>query len=146
MTNAAACSGYGPSGERLVAGVVALSDDKYYVLLVQSTRSGSWVLPKGGWETDEATAAEAAVREAWEEAGIVCRIVYDLGKVPELKPGSREVKAEYNFFEAAVEKQEAQWPEMHKRQRMWMTYAQAEAALADRPELLAALKACTMRR
>lgn len=127
-----------------MAGIVPLSEDKFYVLLVQSTRRGAWVLPKGGWETDEATPAEAAVREAWEEAGITCRINYDLGKVPETKDG--KVKAEYNFFEATVERQETQWPEMHKRTRMWMTFAQAEAVLAERPELLAALRASTMRR
>ena len=31
---------------------------------------GKWVLPKGGWETDE-TALEAAKRETFEEAGVI---------------------------------------------------------------------------
>ena len=72
-------SGYGSQGERLVAGVVPLSADKYYVLLIQSTRRGGWVLPKGGWENDEATAQDAAKREAWEEAGVICTVSRDLG-------------------------------------------------------------------
>jgi diphosphoinositol-polyphosphate diphosphatase len=128
---------------------VPLSEDKYYVLLVQSTRRGHWVIPKGGWETDE-TVEEAAKREAWEEAGIVCKINYDLGIIVDQRRSdqltSQAPKASYHFYEATVEKQEAQWPEMNKRTRMWMTFSQAEAALKDRPELLEALKRCTMHR
>ncbi|KAF2839514.1 hypothetical protein M501DRAFT_991545 [Patellaria atrata CBS 101060] len=141
---------YGPNGERLVAGIVPLSADKYYVLLIQSTRRGGWVLPKGGWETDEATAQDAACREAWEEAGIVVRVTYDLGTIAEQrKPeqlSTQAPKAAYHFFEATVEKQEQVWPEMNKRSRQWMTFAQASAALASRPELLDALQRCTMQR
>ncbi|KAF1811202.1 hypothetical protein P152DRAFT_399608 [Eremomyces bilateralis CBS 781.70] len=134
---------YGPQGERLVAGVVPLSEDKYYVLLIASNSRPGWVLPKGGWETDEATAADAACREAWEEAGIVCTVTYDLGAIGE-KSGATQ-KAHYHFFEATVQKQEDNWPEMH-RARAWMTFSQAETALADRPELLEALRKCTMHR
>lgn len=143
-------TGYGSQGERLVAGVVPLSTDKYYVLLIQSTRRGGWVLPKGGWELDEATAQDAAKREAWEEAGIICKISYDLGMIPEKRKADQLTatapKASYHFFEAVVEKQEAQWPEMHKRSRQWFTYTQAREALAPRPELLDALDRCTMHR
>ncbi|KAF2433248.1 hypothetical protein EJ08DRAFT_96648 [Tothia fuscella] len=141
---------YGPQGERLVAGIVPLSEDKYYVLLIQSTSRSAWVLPKGGWETDEATAEIAAKREAWEEAGIVCKVNYDLGVIAEQRQSNQMTtqapKASYHFYEATVTKQEAQWPEAHKRTRMWMTFKQAESALKDRPELLEALKRCTMHR
>lgn len=127
---------------------MALSEDKYYVLLVQSSSRTRWVLPKGGWETDEATARDAAQREAWEEAGITCTVKYDLGIIPEQrKPNeltTQAPRATYHFFEGIVEKQEATWPESHKRTRQWMTFKQAEAALKDRPELLEALKRCTM--
>ncbi|KAF1989083.1 hypothetical protein K402DRAFT_327504 [Aulographum hederae CBS 113979] len=141
---------YGTQGERLVAGVVPLSDDKFYVLLIQSTRRGGWVLPKGGWETDEATAQDAAVREAWEEAGIICRVTYDLGEIPEYRKASQlsatAPKAKYHFYEATVERMESQWPEAHKRSRQWFNYKDASVALADRPELLEALNRCTMHR
>jgi diphosphoinositol-polyphosphate diphosphatase len=144
-----AFSGYGTQGERLVAGIVPLSEDKYYVLLVQSAGRRHWVMPKGGWETDE-TVEEAAKREAWEEAGIVCKINYDLGIIPDQRRSNQLTtsapKASYHFYEATVEKQEAQWPEMNTRTRMWMTFSQAETALKDRPELLEALKRCTMHR
>jgi len=135
---------YGPSGERLVAGVVALSEDKYYVLMVQSSNGRGWVLPKGGWETDEQKAEDAACREAWEEGGVVCTINYTLGTFTEKR--GETVKAEYYFYEATVDRLEKQWPEMTKRNRTWMTFKQAEAALQDRPELLEALKNCTMHR
>jgi diphosphoinositol-polyphosphate diphosphatase len=113
-------------------------------VLVQSNSGRGWVLPKGGWETDEATAQEAACREAWEEGGIVCTVKYDLGKIIEKRGDS--IKAEYHWYEAAVDRLEDEWPEMKKRTRSWMTFAQAEAALQDRPELLEALRRCTMNR
>lgn len=143
-------AGYGSKGERLVCGIVPLSRDKYYVLLIGSARRGGWVLPKGGWETDEATPQDAAKREAWEEAGVVCEVQYDLGEIPDMRGPqqltSHAPKASYHFFEATVEKQEAQWPEMYKRSRQWMTFSQAKEALKDRPELLEALERCTMHR
>jgi len=131
-----------------VAGVVPLSEDKYYVLLIQSSRRNTWVLPKGGWETDEASPQEAACREAWEEAGIVCKVNYDLGKIRDTRPPKaltdEAPRAEYHFFEVTVQKQESVWPEMHKRSRQWFTFSQASEALKERPELLDALKRCTM--
>ncbi|KAB8576193.1 hypothetical protein FH972_025721 [Carpinus fangiana] len=139
---------YGPSGERLVAGVVGLSLDKNYVLLISSTRRSNWVLPKGGWETDEATEQDAAAREAWEEAGITIKITRDLGKIDDRrKPNEMTPEAPnatYRFFEATVSKLEDEWPEKHKRGRQWMTYSQASQALKNRPELLEALNRCSL--
>lgn len=141
--------GYGSKGERLVAGVVPLSHDKTRVLMIQST-GGGWVLPKGGWETDEALAQQAACREAWEEAGVICTVHKDLGLIPDMRPSSvltsSAPKASYQFFEVTVDREEDQWPEMHKRKRQWVTYAQAAAALAGRPELLEALNRSSMKR
>lgn len=148
-TNTLVIAGYNSKGERLVAGVVPLTKDKRYVLLIQSTRRKGWVLPKGGWETDE-ECTEAAAREAWEEAGITIEIDYDLGDIVETrapKHSSKDsAKALYRFYEATVTAQEEAWPESHKRERQWMTYAQAKDALAARPELLEALTRCTMKK
>jgi len=138
---------YGPDGERLVAGVVPVSNDGKQVLLIQSTRRKAWVLPKGGWEKDEKTQEDAACREAWEEAGIESKIVKNLGVIPELrtpeqlkKHGGEAPKASYTFFEVRVEKEADQWPEKHKRDRKWMSYLEAKKLLKDRPELLEALE------
>lgn len=101
------------------------------------------MLPKGGWETDEGTAQEAACREAWEEAGIVCTVLKDLGTVPEMRAPEALTptapKAAYQFYEVRVDREAAEWPEKDKRGRQWMPYQQAKQALLTRPELLEAL-------
>lgn len=135
-----------------MAGVVPLTADKTYVLLIQSTRRKGWVLPKGGWESDE-ECTEAAAREAWEEAGIIVQIDYDLGDIPETRPPKKPSgkdkeshKSLYRFYEATVTSEEAEWPEKEKRIRTWMTYAQAKEALRERPELLTALDRSTIKK
>ena len=125
-----------------------ISDDKRQVLLISATNRAAWVLPKGGWELDEATIQDAACREAWEEAGIVVAIEKDLGHIDDNRTDdqltSHAPRATYHFFEARVEKMEKEWPEMEKRNRQWMDYTQACEALKKRPELLDALKRCSM--
>jgi len=140
---------YGEGGERLVAGVVPLNESKTHVLLIQSTRRSGWVLPKGGWESDE-ECTEAAQREAWEEAGIVCNVDYDLGQISEARTAKQisknAPKALYQFFQVTVTREEDEWPERHKRQRWWATYSEAREALKSRPELIQALDRCTIQR
>ncbi len=142
--------GFGTNGERLVAGVVPLSADKTRVLLIQSTRRGGWVLPKGGWELDEETAAEAACREAWEEAGVICTVEADLGHIPDRRPTSalsqNAPKASYQFFECIVKEEKQEWPEMAKRKREWVSYAEAVKALKSRSELLEALEMSSIKK
>lgn len=141
--------GYSDAGERLVAGVVPLNQSRTHVLLIQSTRRAGWVLPKGGWETDE-SCTEAAQREAWEEAGIVCAVDYDLGQVAEARTAKQiskdAPKALYQFYEVTVTREEADWPEKHKRNRWWATYTEAREAMKTRPELLEALERSTVLR
>lgn len=138
--------GYNTKGERLVAGIVPLTPDQNYVLLIQSTRRKGWVLPKGGWESDE-TCQEAAEREAWEEAGIAIQINYDLGDIEEKRAQkSSKDRSRYHFFEGTVTSEYEEWPEKHKRERQWFTFTQAWEALTTRPELQEALNRCTMNR
>lgn len=127
--------------------MVPLTADKKYVLMIRSKKRKGWVLPKGGWETDE-TETEAATRESWEEAGILISIEYDLGEIPEMrapKKGSTQ-KCMYRFYEATVTKECKDWPEADKRERRWMTYSEARESLKDRPELREALERSTIRR
>lgn len=104
-------------------------------------------MPKGGWESDE-ECTEAAEREAWEKAGIVCNIDWDLGQIAETRTAKQiskdTPKALYQFYEATVTKEETDWPERHKRNRKWFTYAEAAEALKPRPELAEALKRSTL--
>lgn len=157
-TNLPCCSlsrytGYNEKGERLVAGVVPLNANKDMVLLIQSTKRKAWVLPKGGWEKDE-DVTEAAVREAWEEAGIVIQIESNLGHVREGRKakdkdkatGKEKERAYYQFFEAIVVTEEDEWPEKAKRMRAWFTFAEAKKQLESRPELLHALEVSSLQR
>ncbi|KFY82001.1 hypothetical protein V500_10910 [Pseudogymnoascus sp. VKM F-4518 (FW-2643)] len=137
---------YSDNGERLVAGIVPTNKEKTFILLIQSTRRAEWVLPKGGWETDE-ECIEAAEREAWEEAGIVCKVDYDLGKITETRTAKQisknAPKALYQFYEATVTEEKSVWPESHKRSRKWFSYPDALEALKPRPELVEAIKRST---
>jgi hypothetical protein len=54
---------------RLVTGCVPLLKNGN-VLLISSMRKPEWILPKGGWESDELM-EESAIRESYEEAGIL---------------------------------------------------------------------------
>lgn len=129
-----------------------MSPDKSQVLLIQSSARKGWVLPKGGWETDERTAEDAACREAWEEAGIECKIEKDLGTIDEKRTEAQIAKnpsaprAAYRFYEVRVNEEKDSWPEKHKRDRKWMSYAKAKDLLRDRPELLEALERCSIKR
>ncbi len=152
--------------------MVPLTADKTYVMLIQSTRRKGWVLPKGGWELDE-ECHEAAAREAWEEAGIVVQVDYDLGDIHETGPrkksssssssssskGSKDASKDgkdkdkkdkgrsvYRFYEVTVTSEEPDWPEREKRERQWFTFAEAKELLKDRPELQTALERSTMKR
>lgn len=143
---------YSSNGERLVAGVVAVSTDRTQVLLIQSSARKGWVLPKGGWETDEGTQEEAACREAWEEAGIECKIEKDLGTIEEkrseaqIRKNPKAPRAAYRFYEVRVQEEKKDWPEKHKRDRMWMSYDKAKDMLKARPELLEALERSSIKR
>ncbi|OAA54035.1 NUDIX hydrolase domain protein [Cordyceps fumosorosea ARSEF 2679] len=145
---------YNSKGFRRVAGVVPLSPDKERVLLIRSKPTESkltestgstestkgWVLPKGGWESDE-TCQQAAVREAWEEAGIEVEVEASPDIIEEqhcrkLSKG----QSEYNFFQGTVLERHDKWPEHEKREREWFTISQAMEILKTRPELQEALK------
>lgn len=89
-------------------GVVVRSDGGgRRFLLVQSSRSpGDWVLPKGHIDPGE-TAAEAAIREVREEAGVVAEIVAELGVDSySLSPGDVRCLFFLMRFEAEVEAEE----------------------------------------
>lgn len=54
---------------RLVTGTVPILKDGK-ILFVSASRKPEWILPKGGWEGDESM-EESAVRESFEEAGVI---------------------------------------------------------------------------
>jgi len=54
---------------RLVTGCVPILGDGR-IMFVSANRKPEWILPKGGWERDEIM-GESAIREAFEEAGVL---------------------------------------------------------------------------
>lgn len=54
---------------RMVTGCVPIVEGGK-ILFVSASRKPEWILPKGGWESDEAM-EESAIRETFEEAGVL---------------------------------------------------------------------------
>lgn len=114
---------------------------KVEVLLITSRGTGRRVLPKG-WIDDGEDTAQAAAREAWEEAGVEGTIAdkpvgsYDYVKVDDgqIQPCRVTVHA------LAMSRQASDWPERDVRQRQWLPASEA-AERVDEPGLRALLEA-----
>lgn len=86
---------------RLTTGTVPIMNDGR-ILFISANGKPEWILPKGGWEKDE-TEVESALRETFEEAGIIGRpgpklqlVEYETRKAKKAKKDreSREAKAQ----------------------------------------------------
>ncbi|KAG0749557.1 hypothetical protein G6F57_003375 [Rhizopus arrhizus] len=110
---------------RQVAGCLPLDIKNHRVLLISSRKkNNAWVLPKGGWESDE-TQQHAAQRETWEEAGIKGTIVKQLGVFEERTKKKGKLKAHHWIFEMHIDEVVKKFPERKKRERRWFTLEEA---------------------
>ncbi|XP_042392248.1 nudix hydrolase 17, mitochondrial-like [Zingiber officinale] len=110
------------AGRRLVVGCIPYKfkiDQALEVLVISSQKGPELMFPKGGWELDE-TLPAAAAREAFEEAGVTGNFEGELGK---WLSEDRD-KVHYMFAMRATEVLQ-QWPEMSRRERKWVTVAEA---------------------
>lgn len=113
-----------------------LKDEEVQILLITSRGSGRWIIPKG-WPMDQATPAEAAQTEAWEEAGVegkaapVCLGIFSYSK--ELDPGET-LPCVVAVFPVKVKELKKNYPERTARRRKWFS-AKKAAKLVDEPEL-----------
>eukprot|EP00210_Caulerpa_lentillifera_P008413 g8025.t1 len=132
---------YSETGERLLAGCIpyrviktdAINDVDYIEVLLVTRRNGEgWVIPKGGWESDEDDVEHAARRETVEEAGV--RGVLDdpvLGRFQfqSNKKGNCISKENCNccvyVFAMRVVEELDFWPEATVRKRMWFPIKEA---------------------
>lgn len=115
---------------------------KVQVLLITSRDTGRWVLPKG-WAMEGRSPAEAAAREAWEEAGVVGTVgAGSIGHFhyDKLMAGADPVRCRVEVFGLSVESLAAKYPEHKQRSRRWVA-AQDAAQMVNEPDLRALLAA-----
>lgn len=114
------------------------------VLLVTSRDSGRWIIPKG-WPIRGLASSQAAVQEAWEEAGVkdgtatpdpIGSYAYD-----KTMGSGLPVPVETLVYSVDVKHDLAtDFPEAGERQRRWVTPNEA-ANLVDEPQLKSILRA-----
>lgn len=134
-------------GGRQVAGlVIRRRKDRQEVLLVTSRDSLRWIAPKG-WVEGGEDGAEAAMREVWEEAGVIARPTGEaLGSydyVKERQRGDLHCSVDVYLLELVAEK--SRWPEMKHRKRRWVTVGEAPDVLEE-PGLADLLRASALYR
>jgi 8-oxo-dGTP pyrophosphatase MutT (NUDIX family) len=92
------------------------------VLLLTSRETHRWVIPKG-WPMKGRKPAEVASREAYEEAGLMGRII---GKRPigrfhyEKRLAKKAILCQVRVFLFRVEQQLGDWPERNMRETRWV--------------------------
>ncbi|MDY3551114.1 NUDIX domain-containing protein [Gemmata sp. JC717] len=92
------------------------------VCLVRSSSGRRWVVPKGQIEVGH-TPREAALAEAWEEAGVVGAIDAEpLGSYAYEKLGRELFVLVYRLV---VTEARDEWPERHFRNRTWFPLGEA---------------------
>ncbi|WVF72295.1 hypothetical protein IAT40_007108 [Kwoniella sp. CBS 6097] len=115
------------SESRQVALSIVYSPSTSRILMVTSrAHPHLWILPKGGIEQGE-TGGEAAVREAWEEAGSPPTLSppTEAERLSLLALPSKKRPATWHVYilevEEAVVQALGEWPESHERKRAWFT-------------------------
>jgi 8-oxo-dGTP pyrophosphatase MutT (NUDIX family) len=110
--------------------VCRTSNGDLQVCLIRRREGGQWGIPKGSLDPGD-TPPEAALREAYEEAGISGRLVGDaIGTYTYSKAGSRYTVA---VFLMEVSEEERSWPEAGLRVRAWYGVEEALSLLGTHP-------------
>ncbi len=109
--------------------------DKMQILLVTSRGAGRWILPKG-WPIDGATPAEAALQEAWEEAGVQGKVKGGIQGIYsyEKSDGDENLPCVVAIFAVRVDTLKRKYPEADQRERKWVSRKKA-VSLIDELEL-----------
>lgn len=112
-------------------------DGRVEIMLVTSNTTRRFIVPKG-WPVKRKSGREAAVQEAREEAGVLgTASKKPLGAYSYWKRLSDGfVNVNVKVYLLAVEEALSDWDEAGKRERAWLSPAEA-ASLIDEPELAA---------
>jgi 8-oxo-dGTP pyrophosphatase MutT (NUDIX family) len=107
--------------------------DGVEVLLITSRDTGRWVIPKGNVEPGQ-TAAAAAVRETYEEAGILGQVtsiplgIYTYGK---RQRSGAALAATVEVYALEIATQLKKWPERKQRRLQWMDVTAAAGLVQE---------------
>lgn len=113
-------------------------------LLVTSRDTGRWIIPKG-WPIRGLKSNEAALQEAWEEAGVrnsratadpVGTYTYHKRQTTGL-----EIPVETLVYAVEVEDLSEKFPEAHQRTRKWVKADEA-AEMVNEAELKSIFRSC----
>lgn len=106
------------------------------VLLITSRETGRFIIPKG-WPMKRLSDAEAAAKEAYEEAGVLGKIRRKpIGTYSYWKRLERTFELlNVDVYALEVREQRADWPEKGSRRLGWLRQAEA-ATLVDEPGLI----------
>lgn len=104
------------------------------VLLITSRDTGRWIVPKG-WPIDGLNGSQAALQEAWEEAGvrtaeIESKAVGQYEYVKGLDTGGEAV-VETQVYLAKVTAMASDYPEAGERTRKWVTPEEAANMVSE---------------
>ena len=103
------------------------------VLLITSLTTRRWIIPKG-WRADGMTPADAAAREALEEAGVTGKItpqpIGSFHYLKERKDGGG-VPCSVAVFALEVTGQLDDWPEKGARELAWLSPDAAAAKVSE---------------
>lgn len=108
---------------------------KLQICLVTSRGTGRWIPPKG-WPVDNLTPAEAAAAEAYEEAGLVGKVLpVCIGVYSYIKPLDETLTpCMAMVYPLKVKRTLSDWPEKAERRRRWFSRKKAAARVVE-PEL-----------
>ena len=125
----------------LQVGALCLQAETGSVLLVTSRGTGRWIIPKG-WPMDGRSVGGAALREAWEEAGVrgeVEETAFGRYRYDKKLTKGLSAPVEVQVHLVRVEGLDKNFPERKQRQRRWFTPAEA-AGLVDEAGLARLLR------
>jgi 8-oxo-dGTP pyrophosphatase MutT (NUDIX family) len=109
-------------------------DGRVELLLITSRRRKRWIVPKG-WPDKGGSLAEAAAREAGEEAGVRGPVgIEPLGAYSYDKrmAGGYDVRCHVFVYPLLVVEHRLAWPERRQRRMRWVGLAEAAALVDDR--------------
>ncbi len=116
------------------------------ILLITSRDTGRWVVPKG-WPMDDRLPHDAALQEAWEEAGVKgtasseCAGFFSYAKTADGTSSTEgALPCIVAVYPVAVAKLARKFPERAERRRKWFTISKAVRKV-DEPELQVLLEA-----